>query len=74
MLNATAPMTNDGGFAYTFQIPGRTAAGKGAVTAVPYNINWCDDTGKNDRVTGSVEAALERESCVLPVQTLTITR
>lgn len=73
-VNSTSAMNDAGGFTYTFVVPARTAAGDAAVTAVPYNIDWCDDTGRNNRVAGAREVTLVRVSCVLPVRPLTITR
>ena len=51
------------------------ARGRGAtVTAMPYNIDWCDDTGRNNRAGGSIRAGdLTRASCAQPVRILTIT-
>jgi hypothetical protein len=74
VVNTTSAMNDGGGFAYTFIVPARTARGKAAVTAVPYNIDWCDDTGRNNRMAGATVVLLERASCVLPVKPLTIRR
>jgi hypothetical protein len=41
---------------------------------VPYNIDWCDDTGRNNRVAGAADVRLERVSCVVPMKPLTVTR
>jgi len=73
VLNSTAAMNDAGGFTYTFEVPAQTAAGEAAVTAMPYNIDWCDDTGKNNRADGAV-ATLQRASCVLPMMPLNVTR
>ncbi|KQN91267.1 hypothetical protein [Arthrobacter sp. Leaf69] len=75
VLAATAPMDGAGGFTYSFAVPARTAAGESLITAMPFNIDWCDDTGRNNRVTGAGAAlALERVSCVIPMKPLNITR
>ena len=75
VLAATAPMNDAGGFSYAFKVPARTAAGEAFITAMPFNIDWCDDTGRNNRVTGAGAAlTLERVSCVIPMKPLTITR
>lgn len=74
VVNTTSAMNDAGGFTYTFVVPARTAVGDAAVTAVPYNIDWCDDTGRNNRVAGTRVAAVVRVSCVMPVKTLAITR
>jgi hypothetical protein len=73
VIDTTAPMNDDGGFTYTFEVPARTAAGDAAVTAMPYGLDWCDDTGRNNRVQGTA-ATLERASCAMPVKPLSITR
>jgi len=74
VVNTTSAMNDTGGFTYTFVVPARTAAGDAAVTAVPYNIDWCDDTGRNNRVAGAADVRLERVSCVVPMKPLTVTR
>ena len=74
VVNTTSAMNDAGGFTYTFVIPARTAVGDAAVAAVPYNIDWCDDTGRNNRVAGAREVPFVRVSCVLPVKLLTVTR
>ena len=74
VVNTTSAMNDAGGFTYTFVVPARTAAGDAAVTAVPYNIEWCDDTGRNNRVAGAGDVGLERVSCAVPMKPLTVTR
>ena len=73
VLDATSPMNDAGGFAYSFNVPANSAPGAATVTAMPYNIDWCDDTGRNNRADGSAGAGgLTRASCVQPVRILTI--
>ncbi|MFE4541268.1 hypothetical protein [Arthrobacter sp. NPDC056727] len=74
VINTTSAMNDGGGFAYTFTVPARAVPGQAAVTAVPYNIDWCDDTGRNNRVAGAAVVLFERASCVMPVKPLTIRR
>ncbi|MET3919837.1 hypothetical protein [Arthrobacter sp. UYEF20] len=62
-------MNDAGGFTYTFEVPARTAAGDATVTATPYNIDWCDDTGKNNRADGAA-VTLRRASCAPPTKPL----
>jgi hypothetical protein len=71
VINATAPMTDSGEFTYTFTVPAEIAVGQATVTAMPHNIDWCDDTGRNNRAEGHVN--FERASCAEPVKPLTIT-
>lgn len=73
VVNTTSAMNDAGGFTYTFVLPARTAVGAAAVTAMPYNIDWCDDTGRNNRVAGAGDAQAVRVSCAMPVKPLTIT-
>ena len=73
VLAATAPMNDAGAFTHSFEVPAGTAAGVSAVTAMPLNIDWCDDTGRNNRAAGSGAAAgLDRVSFVIPQKQLTI--
>jgi hypothetical protein len=73
VIDATAPMDDAGGFTYTFEVPAQTTLGEAAVMAIPFNIDWCDDTGKNNRADGAA-VTLQRASCVMPMKPLTITR
>ena len=72
VINATAPMTDAGEFTFTFTVPEESAVGEAIVTAMPHNIDWCDDTGKNNRATGIPQ--LELASCATPMGTFNITR
>lgn len=73
VFTATAPMNDGGSFSYAFDVPAGTADGEAAITAMPFNIDWCDDTGRNNRVAGAA-VTLERVSCVIPTKPLTIIR
>lgn len=72
VLKTTAPMADAGGFSAAVEIPMQSAEGVMAVNAVPDGVDWCDDTGRNNRV-GQGELLLERTSCVLPTKPLNIT-
>lgn len=72
VLKATAPMADAGGFTFTVDVPLQSAPGVMAVNAMPYDVDWCDDTGRNNRL-GQGELPLERASCVLPTKPLNIT-
>jgi hypothetical protein len=50
VLEELAPMTDDGGFSFVFTVPDGMAPGEAAVGAYPYHLDWCDDTGVNNRV------------------------
>jgi len=73
VINTTAPMNDAGGFTYTFEVPLQAAVGDASVEATPYAINWCDDTGRNNRAAGAA-ATLERASCAARIEPLSITR
>jgi hypothetical protein len=73
VLNTTAPMSDKGGFAFTTEVPLRAAVGEVAVYAAPEGVDWCDDTGKNNRA-GPGEAELEMASCAKPMKPLNITK
>lgn len=62
VLEELAPMTDDGGFTFVFTVPPATAPGEAAVMAYPYNLDWCDDTGVNNRA-GSGPQTLVLVSC-----------
>lgn len=72
VISSTAPMNDAGGFSYSFDVPAQTAVGNATVTAMPYNIDWCDDTGKNNRAGGATRL-LQRASCATPMASLGIT-
>lgn len=62
VLEGLAPMTDDGGFTFVFTVPAGMAAGNAGVTAYPYALDWCDDTGVNNRAASGLES-LVRVSC-----------
>ncbi|MGX9898823.1 hypothetical protein ACW0JT_01210 [Arthrobacter sp. SA17] len=72
IIDETADMNDAGGFTYSFKIPPHAAPGEGFVTATPYAVDWCDDTGRNNRAGGAVPA-LQLVSCATPMKPLTIT-
>ncbi|HYH76249.1 MAG TPA: hypothetical protein VD841_01925 [Arthrobacter sp.] len=71
VLDGLAPMTDDGAFSFEFTVPLAAAPGEAAVVAYPYNLDWCDDTGVNNRAAAG-QQALVRASCVEPVVPLVI--
>ena len=64
VVKTTTAMNDAGGFTYTFVVPAGTALGDAAVTTVPFNIDWCDDTGRNNRVAGTGVVLLD--GCHVP--------
>lgn len=71
VIHMIAPMEDSGKFSSTFVVPQDTSAGDASVSAVPYGVDWCDDTGRNNRVDGALK--IVRSSCVLPSEPLGIT-
>lgn len=71
VIHLIAPMEDSGKFSSTFVVPQEMSAGDASVVAVPYGVDWCDDTGTNNRVDGAL--MIIRASCVLPSETLSIT-
>lgn len=71
VLKETAPMNDAGGFTFQFAVPQQAAAGEASVEAFPYDLDWCDDTGRNNRVAQS--AAMQRVSCAVRTEPLSIT-
>ena len=76
ILELQAPMNDAGGFSTDLLLPETAVPGEAMVTAYPYNLDWCDDTGRNNRVgapSNSGAQEIQRVSCVMPSQPLTIT-
>ncbi len=71
VLEELAPMTDDGGFSFVFTVPAGVAPGKAGVTAYPYNVDWCDDTGVNNRAAQAAQD-LVRVSCAERVVPLVV--
>ncbi|WP_307072395.1 hypothetical protein [Arthrobacter pascens] len=71
VLEELAPMTDDGAFTFVFTVPQSAAAGEGGVSAVPYGVDWCDDTGVNNRAAPG-GLGLDRVSCALRLVPLTV--
>ncbi|WP_426988658.1 hypothetical protein [Pseudarthrobacter sp. Y6] len=71
VLEELAPMSDDGAFNVVFTVPAAMAAGTAAVTAYPSGVDWCDDTGVNNRAAqGPPE--LVRVSCAERVVPLVV--
>ncbi|MDR4533538.1 hypothetical protein [Glutamicibacter sp. PS] len=71
VLNTTAEMSDAGAFEFTFIIPDRTQTGTATVLAMPDALDWCDDTGVNNRLKSS-EASIHRTACAEPARALEI--
>lgn len=71
VIDTTAPMNDAGGFTHTFNVPANTASGAGSISAYPHGIDWCDDTGRNNRAQNDARS-FTRASCVMPQVSLTV--
>ena len=71
VIDTTAPMNDAGGFTYTFRVPPEAAAGEGSIAAYPNDIDWCDDTGRNNRADAEAPA-FTLVSCAMPQKPITI--
>jgi hypothetical protein len=71
LLRTTAPMSDAGGFTYSFEVPQGAKPGTAAVEAYPYGVDWCDDTGQNNRVSGAGPSVV-RASCAARIEKLSV--
>jgi hypothetical protein len=63
ILQELAPMTDAGGFSTEVVVPLGTPPGGYLVSAYPYDVDWCDDTGVNNRLSRAAGDGLVRASC-----------
>ncbi|WP_343319188.1 hypothetical protein AAFM46_01710 [Arthrobacter sp. TMP15] len=69
-----APMNDAGGFTYRFEVPDSAVPGTWLVSAAPHDLDWCDDTGKNNRVGLDLRSeTIQRVSCALRALELVVT-
>ncbi len=65
-----APMSDAGSFTHGLRIPIGTKPGAYAITAMPDGVEWCDDTGRNNRLDGAAIGvngmSTARASCAAP--------
>lgn len=71
VVSTTAAMNDAGGFSYQFDVPLAAAPGEASVEAYPFGVDWCDDTGTNNRVRHA--EGFSRASCAARTRPLTIT-
>lgn len=71
------PMSDAGAFALKIKVPSSVMPGEYGISAMPYDIDWCDDTGKNNRVSNPGETGpgelIERASCAMPFLPVVVT-
>ncbi|MGL3805324.1 hypothetical protein ACSYDW_04440 [Paeniglutamicibacter sp. R2-26] len=70
LLTELAPMGDAGAFEHTLLIPAGTKPGSYGISATPHDLDWCDDTGRNNRVgdpgPGRRGPAVVRVACATP--------
>jgi hypothetical protein len=71
VIDVTGPMNDVGGFTFIFRMPAEAAAGGGSFAVYPYEIDWCDDTGRNNRAHAEAPA-FTLVSCLMPQEPITI--
>lgn len=73
-----APMRDTGSFDYQLALPSTLRAGTYSISAFPHDLDWCDDTGVNNRLKNSSSqnsgVVIVRASCVIPIKEFTVTR
>lgn len=73
-----APMADAGSFDYAMKLPASLKPGTYGISATPHNLDWCDDTGKNNRTEnpgfGTTGLVMVRASCVTPLEQLSVTK
>lgn len=73
-----APMTDTGSFNYQLTVPSTLRAGTYSISALPHDLDWCDDTGVNNRLKKSSiqnsSVVVVRASCVTPFKDFKVTK
>ncbi|WP_105549249.1 hypothetical protein [Arthrobacter sp. MYb227] len=73
-----APMADAGSFDYTLKLPASLKPGTYGISATPHNLDWCDDTGVNNRIEnpsfGTTGLVMVRASCMMPLEQFTLTK
>ncbi|WP_269940075.1 hypothetical protein [Arthrobacter sp. HY1533] len=76
IFHGLGPMSDDGGFTFELAVPGTAEPGTATVMAWPHNLDWCDDTGVNNRINGvgapGQDPGLELVDCINPAKPLQI--
>ncbi|WP_243400013.1 hypothetical protein [Arthrobacter glacialis] len=72
VLETLAPMNDAGAFSVSLDLPTDAVPGEGMVAAYPYNVDWCDDMGRNNRVGALGAQEITLVSCAIPSMPLRI--
>lgn len=77
LLSEISPMSDAGAFTHTLAIPDALRPGTYDISATPDGVDWCDDTGQNNRLENpgfeSTGMAVVRASCGIPYVHLRVT-
>ncbi|WP_411732585.1 hypothetical protein [Paeniglutamicibacter sp.] len=78
LLTELAPMSDAGAFTHTMEIPASLTPGTYGISAAPDRVDWCDDTGHNNRVEnpgfGDSGLLVVRAACAVPHVDFRVTR
>lgn len=72
LLSKLAPMGDAGSFEHSLRIPADLKPGNYNISASPHGVDWCDDTGRNNRIEnpdfGRSGVLVVRASCATPYE------
>ena len=78
LLTELVPMGDAGSFEYALRIPAGTKPGDYSISATPYGVDWCDDTGRNNRIEnpgfGQSGLAVIRVACATPYKAFRVVK
>lgn len=70
LLSELAPMSDAGAFTHVLDIPATLKPGTYGISAAPDGVDWCDDTGHNNRLEnpgiGDSGFGVARAACAVP--------
>lgn len=70
LLTELAPMSDAGAFTHALEIPASLEPGSYGISAAPDGVDWCDDTGRNNRLEnpdfGDTGLGVLRAACGVP--------
>ncbi|GAA1858721.1 hypothetical protein GCM10009715_02760 [Paeniglutamicibacter psychrophenolicus] len=70
LLSVLASMSDTGAFTHAIELPTILRPGDYGISAFPEGVDWCDDTGRNNRVEnpgfGTTGLGMLRVSCAEP--------
>lgn len=70
LLSELAPMSDAGAFTHVLKIPATLKPGAYGISAAPDGMDWCDDTGRNNRLEnpgfGGTGLGVVPAACAVP--------